>query len=201
MKAVIVTYLPRGERSKTKLILDALKSSLKMDIEEVDLLEDTPNLLLTENLAAYLDRDYSHETLSADRLKLLEQNDKFIKQLKTADVLVIAYPMYNFSVPATIKAYYDAIALKGHTWDIDQNGYKGLLNIKQGIIITTSAGNYDTEMKTYDFSTPYSKSFLGFLGIKDVKIINAGGVNMPNSEALLKNTIQQAVNMGKQLSK
>jgi FMN-dependent NADH-azoreductase len=79
-KTLIVQYIPRGERSNTKKVLDAFLSEAKdkTEIEVLDLIENTPPLFLSDNLIAYILRDMVGEDISEEQQKLLEPADKFI---------------------------------------------------------------------------------------------------------------------------
>src|SRR5665647_989272 len=103
MKTLIISYLPRGERSKTKQILDAFLENATGETEQLDLNKDVPDLFLPENLSAYYRRNYAGEELSEIDKKHLEKMDKMTEQFLNADKIVLAYPMYNFSLPAVVK--------------------------------------------------------------------------------------------------
>ncbi len=104
-KTLVIKYIPRGERSNTKKILDQFKSKIRNStIKEVDLATETPDLFLNENLMAYIQRDYLGQELLLEQKKLLSKMDIMIEQIKSADIVVLAYPMFNFSMPAVVKA-------------------------------------------------------------------------------------------------
>jgi hypothetical protein len=55
MKTLIVKYIPRNEQSNTKKLLDAFREEISIsDVEELDLLDDVPDMLLDNNLLAYI---------------------------------------------------------------------------------------------------------------------------------------------------
>jgi len=101
-------------------------------------------------------------------------SDSLIAELRTADVIVLGLPMYNFGVPSTLKAYFDHIARAGETFRYTSEGPKGLLTGKKAYVLTTRGGTYqDTPMDT---QAPYVRIFLGFLGITDVEFVYAEGL-------------------------
>ena len=58
MKTLIVKYIPRNEDSNTKKLLDAFREEIGVcDIEELDLINDVPDMLLDNNLLAYIKRN------------------------------------------------------------------------------------------------------------------------------------------------
>ncbi len=114
-------------------------------------------------------------------------SDKLIAEVIRADTLVIALPMYNFTVPSMLKAWVDHIARAGVTFTYTNEGPKGLLNSKKVYLVTTMGGHH--EVGVSDFIRPYMKLIMGFLGLTDVEIITAAGLNMGPShrEAGLEN--------------
>lgn len=103
-----------------------------------------------------------------DRLAL---SDELVAELRAADVIVIGTPIYNFSVPAALKAWIDLVARAGVTFQYAEYGPKGLLEGKRAIIAVASGG---TEVGSeIDFATGYLRHVLGFLGITDVVFVNA----------------------------
>lgn len=177
-KTLVVTYLPRGEISNTKKVLDSFLSEAegKTDLEIVDLIKDTPEMFLDKNLLAYIQRHYMGEELSSEQKELMASFDRFTKQVTEAENIVIAYPMYNFSFPAIIKAWFDAVMLKGETWDIDESGYIGLMNGKKALIVSSSGGSYK-KMVDWDHSSSLGKLELQFMGFSEIEFVSAAGVN------------------------
>lgn len=182
-KTLIVSYLPRGERSNTKKVLDGFTSAAqgKTTIETLDLIEDTPELLLRDNLMAYIMREYVGEK-KPEYDTILAHADTYITQLKSADNVILAFPMYNFSFPAVVKAWFDLVMLKNHTWDMNESGFIGLLKNKRALIITTSGGDYSA-MPSYEHALSLGQVELGFMGISDITTVTAAGINAKPNEA------------------
>lgn len=108
----------------------------------------------------------------------LKISDDLIAELKAADHLLITTPMYNFSIPAVLKAWIDHVVRSGHTFAITpEGGYKGLIDGKKATVITTSSGDYGpgAPAESYDQEIPYLRLILGFLGITDVTFVRGGG--------------------------
>ncbi|MGB6462959.1 MAG: NAD(P)H-dependent oxidoreductase [Nitrosotalea sp.] len=178
-KTLVVKYLPRGERSNTKKILAEFNSRIKNStIEELDLAKDVPDLFLADNLMAYIQRDYLGQSISSEQKSLLSKMDKMIEQVKSSDIVVLAYPMFNFSMPAAVKAWFDSIMLKGHTWDAKDGKYAGLMKGKKALTIVSSGGAYSTEpMKAWEHAVSLSNAEFQFMGFSEVKGILAEGMN------------------------
>lgn len=111
---------------------------------------------------------------SAEQKQALAQSDALIAELKAADTIVIGAAMYNFTISASLKAWIDLVARNGETFTYTEEGPKGLLTGKRAILVVTTGGTpIDGAM---DHATPYLRGMLGFLGITDVEVIDAGGL-------------------------
>ncbi|NRB34363.1 MAG: NAD(P)H-dependent oxidoreductase [Rhodobacteraceae bacterium] len=120
------------------------------------------------------------DAAQADRLI---QSDVLINELKAADAVVIGVPLYNFSVPAALKAWIDLVARAGVTFRYTEYGPKGLLEGKRAILAVASGGvPIGSEV---DFATNYMKHVLGFIGITEVEIVAADRMAV-DPEAALK---------------
>ena len=101
----------------------------------------------------------------------LSLSDELVAELKEADILVIGAPVYNFGIPASLKAWIDLIARARETFKYTENGPEGLLRGKKAYVIVASGG---TEVGSQiDFASGYLRHVLGFVGIDDVEIIAA----------------------------
>ena len=106
-----------------------------------------------------------------DQKAALALSDTLIEEVRAADVLLFGLPIYNFGVPASLKAWVDLVARAGVTFAYSENGPKGLLTGKRAIVSVASGG---TEMGSeIDFATGYLRHVLGFIGITDVLFVPA----------------------------
>lgn len=132
---------------------------------------------LAEHAPAYLDEAWIGATFtpvdarSDEQKATLARSDALVAELQAADTLVIATPIYNFGVPAALKAWIDQIARVGVTFKYTESGPVGLLDGKRAIIVAASGGTQAGS--AIDFATPYLRHVLGFIGIHDVEIIAA----------------------------
>ena len=101
-------------------------------------------------------------------------DNALIAELKSADVLVLG--VYNFSIPAQLKAWIDVIARAGETCRYTENGPQGLLTGKKAFVALTCGGSYHGTAA--DLQVPYLKGIFKFLGITDVEFIDANGLAM-----------------------
>lgn len=101
----------------------------------------------------------------------LAQSDLLVKELQSARQLVIGVPVYNFSIPATLKAWIDLVVRARETFRYTEHGPEGLLKIEKAYLVAASGGvPIGSEL---DFATGYLRQVLGFLGINDVTVIDA----------------------------
>ena len=106
-----------------------------------------------------------------EQTETLALSDTLIDEIKASDVLVIGLPIYNFGVPAALKAWVDLVARAGVTFKYSETGPKGLLTGKRAIVAVASGG---TEMGSdIDFASGYIRHVLGFIGISDVVFVAA----------------------------
>lgn len=104
----------------------------------------------------------------------LELSDALVAELETADVIVIGAPIYNFSIPASLKAWIDLVARAGRTFRYSADGPVGLLTGKRAVVAMASGGTrIGSEL---DYSSDYLRHVLGFLGIHDVTVVTSDGV-------------------------
>ncbi|MBF0618933.1 MAG: NAD(P)H-dependent oxidoreductase [Candidatus Omnitrophica bacterium] len=196
MNVLYVEYCPRGERSRTKKLGEYAISVLQAKgakVERLDLTRDVPDLFSPERLSVYYRRNYAGESLAPADKALLTRMDAMTEQLMKADVVVIAYPMFNFSQPATVKAWFDSVMQKGKTWDMGAGGYVNLMKGRKALVISSSGGAYEGDYAFMEHSVTLSKVDLGFMGY-DTKVVIAAGLNMfPEKEAEIMNTAKKNI--------
>lgn len=110
--------------------------------------------------------------------------DRLIEEVEAADILVIAAPMYNFSIPSTLKAWIDHVTRAGRTFRYGAAGPEGLLKGKKVFVVTARGGIYsDGPAKVMDFQEPYLHAMLAFLGLVDVRFIHVEGLQISPESA------------------
>lgn len=173
MKTLIVKYLPTGSNSNTKKLLDVfLEEATNQEIETLDLLKEQAPIFNEDSIQAYYKRNYGGLKLEANEAKLLEKNDKLIAQLKAADLIVFAYPMHNFGIPAAVKAYLDAVIFNGETFEAG----KKLMAGKKVLTLFTAGGIYSEEVFNFDYPNwntiaLQSKAMYSFMGFDEIQTI------------------------------
>jgi len=119
------------------------------------------------------------EKRSPEQAETAALADRLIEEIEAADVILLAVPMYNFSVPSTFKAWIDHIVRAGRTFRYGAEGPVGLLQNKKVFVVASRGGVYSSGAgKSMDFHEPYLRGVLGFIGLKDVTFIYAEGLNI-----------------------
>ncbi|MCZ4263296.1 NAD(P)H-dependent oxidoreductase, partial [Limimaricola sp. G21655-S1] len=77
---------------------------------------------------------------SDEQKATLALSDSLIDELKEADTVVIGVPLYNFTIPTTLKAGIDLVARVGVTFQYTETGPEGLLKGKRAILAVASGG-------------------------------------------------------------
>lgn len=120
---------------------------------------------------------------SARQVEELAMTETLLEEVFAADILVIGAPMYNFTIPSQLKAWFDRVAQAGRTFRYTENGPEGLLTDKKAYLGSARGGFYsEGEMAALDHQESYLKTMLGFVGISDVTIVRAEGVNISDSQ-------------------
>ena len=119
----------------------------------------------------------SIESITPEQSAAVTLANGIIEEVEAADTILIAAPMYNFSIPSTLKAWLDHVARAGRTFKYTANGPEGLLKGKKVIVVVSRGGFYtgDSPAKGMDFQEPYLRTFFGFLGITDVNFVHVEG--------------------------
>lgn len=154
--------------------------SVTRQLSDTVLAEIKPDTVITRDLAqglslldsAWLGANFTPADDRTDAQRnTLSLSDSLIEEIKKADTLLIGSPVYNFSVPAVLKAWIDQIARVGVTFKYTPDGPVGLLSGKRAIIVIASGGT--AVGSDIDYASGYLKHIMRFVGITDVTVIAA----------------------------
>ncbi|WP_214473196.1 NAD(P)H-dependent oxidoreductase [Mesorhizobium sp. dw_380] len=136
-----------------------------------DLMETGLSFVNAPWLQAYFTPPEQHSTEMTEVLRL---SDELVAELLTAEHLVISTPVYNYNIPAVLKAWVDHIVRKGLTLGMDG---KGLVIGKKATVLMASGGVYTegSPIRHRDIATQYLRVILDAIGIADVTFVAAGG--------------------------
>ena len=119
------------------------------------------------------------EDVDAQVAAEVEESRAVLEEFLAADTVVLGVPMYNFSLPSQLKAWIDRVAVAGKTFHYTAEGPEGLAKGKKVIIVSTRGGHYSAgPAAVMDHQESYLRSVLGFLGITDIEIVRAEGLNL-----------------------
>ena len=159
-------------------LIAKLEEQVDIDVRERDLNQDLS--FIDSN---WIDANFTAaEERSEAQAKQLQLSDQLIEELRWADRIVLTTPMYNFGVPATLKAWIDHVCRAGITFRYTENGPEGLLDSRPVDIVITSGGV--PLQSPVDFVSGYLKQVFAFIGIDDVNIVGAAQMNVDADASL-----------------
>jgi len=125
-------------------------------------------------------RGLAPDQRSADQAREIAEADAILDEFLAADVVVIGVPMYNFGIPSQLKSWIDHIAVAGKTFRYSEAGVEGLAAGKRIILASSRGGFYgpDSPAASLQHQESYLRGFFGFIGIHDVEVLSAEGVNI-----------------------
>ena len=177
-----ISVSPRGKDSITRRLGDAAVEAWKANnpggrVIERDLAKTPLTFVDVDWIAgAFSPPEYHTE----NHKKALALSNELVSELLEADDIILATPMYNFAVPAALKAWIDHVVRAGKTFRDSASGTpEGLLvgQHKKVLVIIASGGSYPegSTMAALNYEIPYLRFILAYMGITDVRFIHAGG--------------------------
>ncbi|WP_078411572.1 FMN-dependent NADH-azoreductase [Priestia abyssalis] len=175
--------------------LDSYKESHPEDhIIELDLFK--------ENLP-YYDTDKINGMFKLSRGMELTSNEKgatdlvnqYLDQFLSADKVVFAFPLWNFTVPAVLHTYLDYLGQAGKTFRYTAEGPVGLLPEKKVALLNARGGVYsEGPAQSAEMAVNYVQTILNFWGVKDVTTVIVEGHNQfpDKAEEIIKEGLKKA---------
>jgi len=147
------------------------------DVTELDLFAENLPYYGNDLLTAMFKAGKGME-LTAEEQKGAELVNKYLNQFIEADKVVIAFPMWNFTVPAVLHTYFDYLSQAGKTFRYTANGPEGLLGDKKVALLSARGGVYSVEpMNAVELANRYVKTLLGFWGVSNITEVIVEGHN------------------------
>jgi FMN-dependent NADH-azoreductase len=191
LKVLRVDSSARSEGSMSRRLADELIEQLReregaVQVRVRDLAVEAPSFVDAD----WVDANFTPpEQRNEEQKVALAESDALVAELKSADVLVIGVPIYNFGIPSALKAWVDMVARARLTFRYADNGPVGLLKGKRAYLAVASGGTaIGSEM---DFATGYLRHVLGFLGIDDVHVVAADRLMARGEEEAVRNARAQ----------
>lgn len=181
-KLLHIIATPRQDKSRTlsvaKVFLETFQAQHPdWSIDELDLWSNNLPTLTAKSLdgkyALLAGKDLPEELRDAWG-EIIAQIERFM----SADAYLISAPMWNFSIPYRLKQYLDVILQPRYLYRYTPQGPEGLVKNKKMVVITSRGGDYSGLMLKADFQEPYLRFVFGFVGIKDIRFINAQPMDM-----------------------
>lgn len=161
----------RTEGSVSRQLADRYLTHLSGDVTTRDLANGLPYLDATWTGATFT----PPEARSAAQNASLALSDELLAEVQAADTIVISAPIYNFTIPASLKSWIDHLARVGVSFHYTESGPAGLLENKRVVVLLASGGT--PVGAPFDFATPYIKHMFAFMGITNVEVIGAAGTD------------------------
>jgi FMN-dependent NADH-azoreductase len=140
---------------------------------------------------------------NADQTREVAQADAVLDEFLAADIVVIGAPMYNFGIPSTLKSWIDHLAVAGKTFTYSEAGVQGLAGGKRVILVSARGGFYGAGSPAafLQHQESYLRGFFGFIGIPDVEVVSAEGVNVSpdHKQKALEGAVAQAASLSQVL--
>ena len=176
MSLLIIETSPRAaqsvSRQMTQRFLQAWRSAHPGGrIVHRDLVDTGLSFVTAPWLQAYFTPPANQTPAMKTELRL---SDELVAELLAADHVVISTPVYNYNIPASLKAWVDHIVRKGATLGFDG---RGLVQGKKATVLVASGGVYTegSPIRDRDIATQYLRLILGVIGIEDVTVVAGGG--------------------------
>lgn len=136
---------------------------------------------LTKTEITFVDLDWIAGAFNApdqqteSHKKAIAISDQLVGELLEATDIIIGTPMYNFAIPAVLKAWIDHVVRAGKTFRYSATGPEGLTKGRKVVVVVASGGRYDeaSGLWAYNHEIPYLRHILGFIGITDVTFVQA----------------------------
>jgi FMN-dependent NADH-azoreductase len=172
-----------------KFVDSWIESHANVEVDVLDLAVDAPPHFGPAMMAA---GGTPPENWNEDTQKAVALSGQLVDQLEAADIVVVAAPMYNFTVCWQLKSWIDHVTVAGRTFEYSAPGVaRGLLFGKKVFVVATRGGDYsEFPMDSLDYQEPLLKANLGFIGMFDVTFIRAQGMRQTpeNEQHIIRNT-------------
>ena len=181
-KTLLVEYAPRGKASRTQFLRGYFTELIEghTRLTKLNLTRTVPDLLTPAMTRAYYKRNYAGEELTKKEARLWARNDKMRDQLLGSDVLILSTPLYNFGLPATVKAWIDAVMQRGYAYTTDEHGHIPKLQHLKVCIVYTAGIMYDqiNENEHWNGLMAETARLFEYMGAREVRVVHIEGIDM-----------------------
>jgi len=169
MRALLLNSSPHGEASHGFRLAREMIGTLGTQVVERDLVAD-PLPPINKDYATAVTSGHPHGGA-------LDWSERVICEVEDTDLLIIATPMHNFTVPAALKLWIDHVLRINRTFESTLTGKVGLMQDRPTFVLVGSGGFHSGERaRQPDFLTPYLRYALESIGIRSVNFILMQGL-------------------------
>lgn len=203
MKILWIQTSPRGESQSTKLaeaLVEKIKNQHENSMVTIENLSKSPPSHLTDlHLRSFFT---AKEHLTEVQKESLKQSDYYINQLQAHECIVISFPVWNFSVPSSLKAWIDQIVRVGMTFRYIDSKPQGLIEKRKVFLVSARGGIYPENFSNvangpFDFSSLLMRTVLGYIGLHDITELRIDGLAIPG---IKESALEKAFSELKQLN-
>ena len=174
-KVLVIDSAATGAESVSRKLVDSLVDSLAAHGERIEIVRrdigTKPMPHLTPDTVPAI---RTGEAATEAGRAALALSDQLVEELRSAELVVIGAPMYNFGMPSTLKAWFDHVLRARVTFRYTEAGPEGLMSGKKAIVVESRAGLYsEGPAASMDSQEPHIRTLLGFMGIDDVTFVRA----------------------------
>lgn len=190
---LVIEVSPAGDRSASRKLTKAIVQQIQakytgVNVKTRDLSVHPLPHLDPARLSAFRSEPTGH---TENDNRAVKDSDEAIAELFAADAIVIAAPMWNFSIPSVLKSWIDHVVRAQKTFKYGAAGPEGLLKGKKLYLAVASGGVYsEGPAKEADFVVPYLRAVFGFIGLTDVSVFRAEGIAIPGIQ---ETSLQKAI--------
>ncbi|KKB41775.1 FMN-dependent NADH-azoreductase [Bacillus thermotolerans] len=133
--------------------------------------------------------------LTADEQAAADHVNKYLNQFLEADKVVIAFPLWNFTVSAALHTYMDYLAQAGRTFKYTPEGPVGLIPDKKVALLNARGGVYsEGPAQSAEMAVNYVTAMLRFWGVEDLTTVIVEGHNAfpDKAEEIIEEGIKRA---------
>jgi len=204
-KLLHIIATPRGNESSTLKVSQAFLEEFSKKypgcvIDELNVATvKLPELAMEEVSGKYM--LLSGKELSGKPKEAWKKIEAEIARFLAADAFLVSTPMWNFSIPYTLKHYIDVIVQPKYLFRYTASGVEGLAQNKKMVVAASRGGDYGpgSPSQASDLQEPYLRTVFGFAGITDITFLIAQPMNM--GPELAEKKLQEAILKARQAAR
>ncbi|VTU16280.1 FMN-dependent NADH-azoreductase [Variovorax sp. RA8] len=179
MRILHVSCSPRGQAAESyKLSQKVIGFLLKAEPSAV-----LVNRAIGGGAMPHIDANYAlaqhSSTAQLSQEGSVSRSEELIQELESSDVVVIGTPMHNLTIPSALKAWIDHVVRARRTFNVTAEGKVGALRDRPVFVAVASGGRFSGERaRQPDFLTPYLRTILGTIGLKDLNFFSVQGTGL-----------------------